>query len=73
MQRRCAQIKGHLERNGRRVEGVRLFGRWHHSVHVAMPDGTQRQLWKANPPYKHACHRCLCLLAPLDTSEVFYL
>ena len=51
------QVKGHLERKGRKVEGVRLFGKWDRSLNVAFPDGSQKQLWRANPRYKHACSR----------------
>ena len=44
------QVRGHLERNGERVAGPALFGRWDEAMYVELPGGQQRLLWQKNPP-----------------------
>ena len=44
------QVRGHLERNGERVAGPALFGRWDEAMYVELPGGQQRMLWQKNPP-----------------------
>lgn len=44
------QVRGHLERNGERVAGPALYGRWDEAMYVELPGGQQRLLWQKNPP-----------------------
>jgi hypothetical protein len=44
------QVRGHLERNGARVPGPSLYGRWDEAMHAELPGGAQRLLWQKNPP-----------------------
>ena len=45
-----AQVRGHLERNGERVAGPALFGRWDEAMYAELPGGQPRLLWQKNPP-----------------------
>ncbi len=44
------QVRGHLERNGARVPGPSLYGRWDEAMHAELPGGAQRLLWQKNSP-----------------------
>ena len=46
-----AQVKGHLERQGKPVDGITVSGFWDREIYAGYPDGTRKLLWKANPPH----------------------
>ncbi|KAK9834197.1 hypothetical protein WJX81_007601 [Elliptochloris bilobata] len=43
------EVRGHLERNGERVAGLALYGRWDEAMYAELPGGAQRLLWQKNP------------------------
>lgn len=40
----------HLERGGKRVEGISLQGKWDQALYVVSGDGKRQLLWAATPP-----------------------
>ena len=46
------QVHGHLERQGKRVDGITLSGAWDGQLWAGYADGSRKLLWKANPPYQ---------------------
>ena len=47
------QVMGHFEQKGQKVEGMTISGKWDEGLTAEFPDGSTRQLWKANPPHQH--------------------
>lgn len=45
------QVHGHLERQGKRVDGITISGCWDGQLVAGYADGTRKLLWKANPSY----------------------
>lgn len=39
-----------VEKNGVAIKGVNLRGKWDRELHVHLPDGSARLLWRVNPP-----------------------
>ena len=45
------QVSGEvLQQDGHAVKGVKLAGRWDEELRVTTPDGSERLLWRVNPP-----------------------
>ncbi|CAL5227045.1 g9943 [Coccomyxa viridis] len=45
------EVHGHLERQGKRVDGITISGCWDGQLVAGYADGTRKLLWKANPSY----------------------
>lgn len=45
------QMKGHLVKNGKKVEHMTVSGKWDEAVFAHFPDGTTKELWRALPPH----------------------
>jgi hypothetical protein len=57
---RWAQVKGHLERDGKRLPDGPVFGgKWSEAVHATAADETQHLLWQAKPMPPNRCKSCL--------------
>ena len=50
--RLCRQVNGHLERQGKRVDGIAISGSWDGRLVASYADGARKLLWKANPLYQ---------------------
>lgn len=46
------QVNGHLERNGKPVDGITVSGAWDRKLWAGYPDGTRKLLWTAPLPYQ---------------------
>ena len=46
------QVHGHLERQGKCVDGITISGAWDGQLWASYAAGSRKLLWKANPPYQ---------------------
>ncbi len=46
------QIKGHLEQDGKKLDTPVFHGKWDQELYASLADGSERLLWKVNPPPK---------------------
>lgn len=43
------QVKGHLERDGVKLDAPRVQGKWDDAMYAELADGSQQLLWKISP------------------------
>ncbi len=48
-----AQVKGHVEYDGRRLDQPQLAGKWDEALSAVSASGAQQLLWARNPPHDH--------------------
>lgn len=59
-----SQVTLSLERQGKKVDGVAMWGFWNREVWAQYPDGAQKCLWRAKPAYVTSS-KCALILGPV--------
>ena len=74
------QVNCHLERGGKRVEGISLQGKWDTELWVVSGDGKRQLLWKATPPlpgqfkqrWGHPLGRPMLCVSLMECAPLFF-
>lgn len=54
----AAQVKGHVEYDGRRLDEPQLSGKWDAALKAVYKGGVEQLLWAKSPPHEHPS-RCM--------------